>query len=410
VPTAKFNLLLHLREADWLDRRRVRAYAALLALASLVVLANSFHKAMGSGGTDFLAFWGAGHVAAAGEPPAAYDLAVQERVQTGTGSSVWFAFVNPPPFLFFAAPFGVLPFPLAWIAWVAVTFALWAVTAIRAFPRMWIVVLVFPGALLAAGHAQTGLLTGALLVGGVSLVDRRPLLAGALLGALIIKPHLALLVPVWLAAGGRWRAFLAAGASAAGLLVLSLAVFGGETLGAYTAAWAMSAAILDGAGPDFYLRMVSFYAQACLLLPRIPALAIHGGLAAFAGAFVVSGSRRFRQDGLASGALMLCATALASPYLFNYDLPFLIVPVLWLVQQGLCEGFRQFEKLALVGVYAAPFATRAAALPMGINLMPIASSVLLWLVWSRIYASGEATSVPKRHVRDKTGTRRRTVH
>ena len=52
---------------------------------------------------------------------------------------------------------------------------------------------------------------------------RRPVLAGALLGALVIKPHLALLVPFWLAAGGQWRAFAAAAASAAGLLVLAWA-------------------------------------------------------------------------------------------------------------------------------------------------------------------------------------------
>src|SRR5690606_30537152 len=118
------------------------------------------------------------------------------------------------PFLFVAAPFAVLPFPLAWIVWNGATYAVWAWAAIKAFPRLWLLVLVFPGALIAAGHAQNGFVTGALLVGGVALLDRRPLIAGALLGALVVKPHLALLVPFWLAAGGRWRAFAAAGASA----------------------------------------------------------------------------------------------------------------------------------------------------------------------------------------------------
>ena len=102
------RILDHLRTADWLTRERVRGYAVILGLASLALLANSFIKAMGVEGTDFLAFWGAGHVAVAGDPAAAYDLAVQERVQTATGSQGWFAFVNPPPFLFAAAPFGAL--------------------------------------------------------------------------------------------------------------------------------------------------------------------------------------------------------------------------------------------------------------------------------------------------------------
>ena len=37
----------------------------------------------------------------------------------------------------------------------------------------------------------------------------------------------------------------------------------------------------------------------------------------------------------------------------------------------------------LVALWLAPYATRAAALPLGLNLMPLASALLLWLVWSR---------------------------
>ena len=78
------DLRQSLRHADWLDGSRVRGYAVLLGLASLALLVNSHLKAMTPTGSDFLAFWGAGHVAAAGDPAAAYDLAVQERVQTAT--------------------------------------------------------------------------------------------------------------------------------------------------------------------------------------------------------------------------------------------------------------------------------------------------------------------------------------
>lgn len=198
------SVLQFLRAADWLDAQRVRGYALLLGIASCALLAVSSERAMGPQGSDFLAFWGAGKVAFAGDPELACDLATQRRVQTATGSANWLAFVNPPPFLLLAALLGALPYPLAWLAWTGLTLAAWALAAIGAFPRLWPLVAVFPGALLAAGHAQTGLLTGALLIGGVSLLDRRRLLAGILFGALVIKPHLALLVPIWLAAGRRW--------------------------------------------------------------------------------------------------------------------------------------------------------------------------------------------------------------
>ena len=98
---------------------------------------------------------------------------------------------------------------------------------------------------------------------------------------------------------------------------------------------------------------------------------------------VALSARRFGGDAMAGGAFMLAATALASPYLFNYDLPFLVLPILWLVREGLRDGFRQWEKLLLVALWFAPYATRAAALPLGLNLMPLASALLVWLVWSR---------------------------
>lgn len=380
------------KRADWLNRERVRGYAVILALVSLVLLVVSYLDAMGAEGTDFLAFWGGGHMAAAGDPALAYDLATQERVQTATGSEGWFAFVNPPPFLFIAAPFGALPFPLAWALWVGATFALWACFAIRAFPRMWLLVLAWPGALIAAGHAQTGLLTGALLVGAAALLDRRPVASGMLIGALIIKPHLALLLPFWLAAGGRWKAFIAAGATAIGLLLASWAAFGTETMLAYTTSWKASAALMAGDDPDFYLRMATPYSQMRLIMPAEAALGVSVAIALGLIALVLVSWRRFGPDPLASGSLVLAASALASPYLFNYDLPFLIVPTLWLVREGLRQGFRDWEKAALVMLYLAPYATRTLALPLGVNLMPLASMGLMWLVWTRGQSDLSASS------------------
>ena len=372
-----------LRDADWLDGRRVRGYAVIVGIASLGLLIVSWIEAMGPQGSDFLAFWGAGRAVLEGVPHAAYDLAWQERVQTSAGFDGWYAFVNPPPFLFLAAPFAALPYPAAWIAWVVLTYAAWAWVSVRAFPRLWPLALVFPGALIAAGHGQNGFVTGALLVGGVALLDRRPLVAGALLGALIVKPHLALLVPFWLAAGGRWRAFVAAAASAVGLLVLSWLAFGTTTMVGYVNSWEASAAIMRSADADFLLRMTTPYSQLRLYGGETLATAVAVLLALAMIALVVRGWRRFGQDGMATGALMLAATALASPYLFNYDLPFLVLPILWLVSQALQKGFRPWETALLVALWLAPYATRAAALPLGLNLMPLASALLLWLVWSR---------------------------
>ena len=95
-----------LRNAEWLDAARVRGYAVLIGIASLALLVVSWFQAQGPDASDFLAFWGSAKAVLAGMPQAAYDLHWQQQVQTGAGFTGWYAFVNPPPFLFVTAPFG----------------------------------------------------------------------------------------------------------------------------------------------------------------------------------------------------------------------------------------------------------------------------------------------------------------
>ena len=66
---------------------------------------------------------------------------------------------------------------------VASTWGAWAWVSVRAFPRLWPLVLAYPGALIAA-DMQTGLLTGALLVLAAHELPRRRVVAGAAVGLL----------------------------------------------------------------------------------------------------------------------------------------------------------------------------------------------------------------------------------
>jgi hypothetical protein len=169
----------------------------------------------------------------------------------------------------------------------------------------------------------------------------------------------------------------------AALLAASTLIFGLSILPAYATSWEASAKLMREADYEFLMRMCSVYAPARFYAGEGFGLVVAGICAVAMVVFAVLSWRRFDGDAQATGAAVLAATALASPYLFNYDLPFLVVPTLWLVGQGLAKGFRDFEKLGLVMLWLAPYATRAAALPLGINLMPLASFALLALVWSR---------------------------
>lgn len=384
IAPGRFGWFAALAANRWPDRARVEVIGWMMLAAYLPMLAKVYAEAIGHVGSDFMAFWGAGRLVDMGQPWAAYDLASEQAIQGASHTGQLSAYVNPPPYLLLAAPLGLLRYAAAWIVWAFGGWLLWYGVSRRLLPDLPQAIIVAPVAYLAASHAQNGFVTGALLAGGVMAIARgRDRLGGALLGLLVIKPHLALLVPLWLVAARRWRAVAAAAGSASGLCALSLALFGWRTWQAWPQAFAVSAQLLAQTTGPFFMRMATPYA---LLRATANPNVAFAGQAAIALAMAALVWRRARKHGagLGSGALMLAATALASPYLFSYDLPFLIVPQLWLVIAAREHGWRPWEKPAVVALWLAPLATRVAALPFHANLMPLAAAALVWLVTTRL--------------------------
>ncbi len=374
-----------LRSGTWLDAGRVRVYAAMVLVAYAPMMLKVYREATGTVGSDFLAFWGAGRLQLSGPAARVYDLVAEHGAQAASGTGQMVAYVNPPPYLFLTAPLGLMPYATAWLVWALMGWAIWFLVARRILPNGGaagaLAILAFPDAYLSASHAQNGFVTGALLIAAVLTLRRSQMLSGALFGLLVIKPHLALLVPFWLAAGRKWTAIAAAAASAALLCIASLLVFGIDTWRAYPQSFAVSQTLMAQTGGEFFLRMCTPYALLHVLFGATAAMIGQGLITLITGALACLYWRRAPSDE-AAGAMLLAATALASPYLFSYDLPFLAMPVFFLVGMGRDAGWRPWEKMALVAVWAAPLATRAAALPLGLNLMPLPAFVLLWLVWS----------------------------
>lgn len=371
---------------EWLGRSRLVGYSAMLALASAVSLYWLFRQAMGPQGSDFLAFWSAARMAATGHAALAYDPAALAAVQAEVGRSDVFAFVNPPPLLLGIWPFGLIDYPAAWIAWVALGYAVWLATTRRLYPDLTWPIAAFPGALVAAWHAQTGFLTGALQAGAAQLLARRPFGAGLCIGALIVKPHLAVLFPVALLAGRHWRAMAGAAVSVVGLIALTWLVFGSATLLAYPQAWAVSDYLLRTGSDDFFLRQTTVYAMIRVIAGSGPAALAQGlaSLAAIAAVWLA-----WSRPGLLPGklALLFALTPLATPYLFGYDLAFLVLPVCWLVTVSRPADLGGWIRPVLVLLYVAPLVTRAMALPAGINPMPLVSLAMAGLIW-RALAGG----------------------
>jgi alpha-1,2-mannosyltransferase len=301
-------------------------------------------------------------------------------------------FAYPPCFLLLLAPFGLLSYPVAAFDWVLLGFAAYCAALRRWAPAMPWLALSFPPLLVNVITGQAGLLVAALFVGGMILLPRRPLVAGILLGLLVVKPQLGLLVPLALAAGREWRAIAGAAASSLALIVSSILVFGWAPWHAWLANAGFIASIASE-GLAGWHRMASVYGALRMAgLASAAAWAIHLVVAlAAAGAACFTWYRKAELAPRA-GALA-AATALASPYLFIYDTMILVVPFLWLIGLGR-------HKALLAAAWAILFLALAqvAGWCGGPNLMPLAPIVLLALILfetrqapSRLSASASET-------------------
>ena len=383
-----------IRDMSWFDGVRARGYRAIL-LAGMILTAAGWALTARHGvdrhgmplGTDFLSFWSAARLALAGVPEAAWDVArlrAVERTALPVDPGLY-AFLYPPPFLLLCAPFGALAYLHALAAWLAAGLIafLVAMRGWAATHRGWVAsLLAFPAVLVTIGHGQNALLTAALLAGGLRLIDRRPWLAGALLGCLVVKPQLALALPVLVLASWQWRVVLGAAATAVALCLASLAAFGADAWRGFLADGAIGRAILEQ-GLVEPGKMVSGFAAVRVLGGGAAAgYAAQALIAALACAVLVRVVGHGSRDGRAATAA--AATLLASPFLLDYDLVALAIPLAWLLGEGLRRGFQAWEKAILVAGFALPLIARDLAM---IAHLPIAPAVMLALLWATARAA-----------------------
>jgi hypothetical protein len=401
-PTPAPHPLRFLRDADWLSGERARIFArlwlaiSLIVAAAWVLLARHDLDILGKPlGTDFASFWTASQLALAGHPAAAYDIAAHHAAQTRLfGRDVgYYAFFYPPMFLWICLPLAALPYLASLGVWLGLTGAAYARVAREFLGRRggWVTVLAFPAVLINVGHGQNGFLSAALFGGGALLLDRRPILAGMLLGCLVYKPHLGLLIPLALLAAGRWRSIAGAAAAALGLAGLSLWAFGADAWRGFLADSAIARMTLErGLVGD--AKMQSVFAAVRLLHGGLGlAYAAQAVVAVGAGAALVACQRRaFRHP--AEGPALVAAALLASPFLLDYDLILLAIPLAWLLAQGLESGFRPWEKIILAAGFMVPALSRTLATAVGVPTGPLVVAAVLWLVLRRWL---EASDAPK---------------
>jgi len=389
-----------LREAEWANPSRLRNYLILLALAHIVGLAALVYLARGGVdprgeplGSDFVSFWTAGRLALARQAADVYvpnaDLAA-ERALFGHPIG-WYAFFYPPMFLLACLPLGLLSYMTALAVWLLATFAgFWA--ALRGLSKRFVnplTLAAFPGVFSTIGHGQNAFLATALFAGGANLLESRPAIAGALFGLLCFKPQLAVVAPLALLLAGRFRALAAMAATAAAMMALSALVFGWQTWAAFLAETPMARATLERGLVDPAKMQSVFAAVRTLGGGNGLAYAAQIAAALAALAALVAGLRRER-DARRQFALVAAVTCLTTPFLLDYDLTLLIVPIAILAEEGLETGFRSYEKTVLVAAFLLPGVARPLAQYGPLPLSPLVVAALAAVLWRRMVCAESA--------------------
>jgi hypothetical protein len=280
---------------------------------TLKVARSAYLNAQGPSLIDFYYFWDAAGLVLEGR---AGEVYLPHESQAGSMR----ALVHPPPFLMFIAPLAVLPFGVALASWLLVTGALYTLAS-RQPLRL---ALAYPAAAYNGLFGQTGFLTAAFMLGAANLAGRRPVLAGALAGCMVVKPHLALLLPLALAAGRLWVALASAAVTACALLATAWSLFGSRTYALFFDSICGAALQVGTGGWDWALLASPFAFLRWFGLGSTAALVVH---AAIASAAAVLAWRAWRQDTKAKVAVLAAASLLVSPYIFAYDAVLLIVPI-----------------------------------------------------------------------------------
>ena len=379
----------------FMTRERIRVTSIILLAATIIGIGYLFATAHGTVdilgrplGTDFSNVWTAGWMADQGRAAEAWDWSTQHAVQKQIHHDPQIPFYGwhyPPPFLLIASLLAKLPYVAALILYQAVTLAGALLLVRRILPDEPLAMLAATGApvvMVCLGHGQNAFLTAGLLGGGMLLLDRRPWLAGMLLGALVYKPQFAVLIPALILARGNFRAFAGAGVTVAGLCLLTFGIWGWAVWQAFIDSLPLTQHIIIEAGATGWEKIQSPFAAVRQWGGSIPvAYTMQGAVTAIA--IAAAGLAAWRGSMELRGAVALSAALLCTPYVLDYDYVLLGVAIAFLVADMLRRGVMPWEPTGLAYAWAAPLFGRAVSELTHVPVDLIAALAVLSLAMRR---------------------------
>ena len=334
-------------------------------------------------GHDFVNTWMSGRAALGGHPADWFDVHVyNQAVRLLFGLPKIFPLYNwsyPPDILLFTWIFGLLSYLPAWTLWSVTGFAVYYFAAAQNERRLdrLIFLAAWPAATVNLFAGQNGFFTAALMIGGLTQTEKRPILAGVLFGLLTLKPQLGLLLPLMLLLTRNWRCMAAATLTTLTLIALTTALYGAGVWEAY-----FHVAV---PAQNHVFEMLSGRAAIALPTPFMNARALGApidvawliqfpvSVVALAAAIWTYWRRR---DPTLSCALLITATFLVTPYAWAYDM----IVFGWVITKLHARSDNQLlDELIVLGVWALPIISD----PYPLSGIP-AFSLFLMLLMARL--------------------------
>ncbi len=336
----------------------IRTFSGAICLISLGILYLVFNgSSLNNGylidsqnyimGRDFVNFWQYGIAAWQENPQTYYDpYWYNEHLDQlipdfDYPDQLW---SYPPHFMLMMAPFGLAGYNPALAAFTIAGLIVWWFVVIKPFHNKTagLALLTTPFLVICLVSGQLSLFLAAFFVWLFRNIDARPILSGVLIALLTVKPHLGILIPLYLILTSRWLVFASAVSATLIFVGLSIFIHGLDVWQAYfdmglkyqSQILAGSTTLVDGLMPTALMNMVVGGAGGKL------AIAVHlvfafGALCWFA--FMVWKSN----DHFIQFAALLVATFIISPYMMAYDFLVLIWVMIMLAHR---QSFNQFHK------------------------------------------------------------------
>jgi alpha-1,2-mannosyltransferase len=357
------------------DGRRVRLAALVLisvqavSLLGLVLTSQDFIDLRGRPlGYDFITFWSASFLTLAGKAASAFDMkALYEAQRHAIAGETIFLWHYPPTNQLLVSPLALLPYLLSYLLFIGATLAAYVFSLRRLVPtnafsslNASLLLLAFPIVLICIFHGQNSFLSAALFAGGILLARDKPWAAGICLGLLAYKPQLGLLLPLAFVVSGQWRLFVATGTTAVAFAGMATLAFGFELWRAFFNNAPFVREIMESGFLPWPKMPSAFIFFRYLGAPEFLAYGVQVLSAVGAAMSVGLVWYRIGMTPLA-WAVLIVATLLLPPYLFDYEFVLLALPLLLLANDMVKNGASRSEKAALVIFFLLPGAVAAIA-------------------------------------------------